>query len=190
MQNLKGILIDSGRVLNISATGGWSYSPNFFDIINKDTFYDISKRKREYAYTKAWKYINSIKTIITIEQEWQHFSIFFEMLSKELPELKIDNTKNKLLTDDMVLNFDKYIFYNDVYEILPKLSEKFELSIVSDAWPSLRYVYKKANLDKYFTSMIISSELGVTKPNEKMYKTALNSLNLKKLNLSVFYQSM
>lgn len=30
MGNIKGLLIDSGRVLNFAATGDWSYSPNFF----------------------------------------------------------------------------------------------------------------------------------------------------------------
>lgn len=179
MQNLKGILIDSGKVLNFSATGSWNYSPNFFQIVGKDKFYSISKKKREYAYTNAWKYINSINTISTIEEEWQHFSIFFEILSNELPELQIDQNMINILTNDMVLNFDKYTFFKDAFVILPKISEKYKLCIVSDAWPSLRGVYKKAGLDKYFTSMIISSELGITKPNKQMYKAALNELNLK-----------
>lgn len=79
----------------------------------------------------------------------------------------------------MVLNFDKYKFYDDVLEVIPKLSEEYKLCIVSDAWPSLREVYKKYKLDKYFVGMVISSEIGISKPNEDIYKEVLIKLGLK-----------
>ena len=180
MNKIKGILIDSGRVLNVSTTGNWSFSPNFFKIVGTDIFYDISKKKRKIAFAKAWKYIDSIKIMKTIEEEYEHFSMFFTIISDELPQLKIDDEKKKLLIDDFVLNFEKYTFFDDVFEILPKLSKDYKLCLVSDAWPSLREVYKKAGIYNYFDSMIISSELGVTKPSEKMYVTALKKLELNK----------
>lgn len=145
MGNIKGLLIDSGRVLNFAATGDWSYSPNFFEIVNKDKFNNISKDKRDEAFRKAWSYINNISLIQTVEEECKHFLEFFIIIKNELPELKIDDEKLKLL---------------------------------SDAWPSLRNVYKKAGFYDYFDAIIISSEIGVTKPNEKMYKAAIKSLNL------------
>ncbi|MGG7177381.1 HAD-IA family hydrolase [Clostridium paraputrificum] len=51
--------------------------------------------------------------------------------------------------------------------------------MLSDSWPLLREVYKKYKLDKYFVSMIISSELGISKPNKEMYKEELRKLGLK-----------
>lgn len=178
MDEVKGILIDSGRVLNVSATGSWSYSPKFFEIVGKNKFYNISNEKREDAYSKAWNYINSINLMATIQEEREHFSKFFSILAEELPELEIDENKKNLLIDDFDFNFDKYTFFKDVYDVLPKLSERYKLCLVSDAWPSLRGVYKKAGLDKYFNSMIISTELGVTKPSEEIYKAALVKLGL------------
>lgn len=62
--------------------------------------------------------------------------------------------------------------------MIPKLKEKYKLGIVSDAWPSLLDVYANKNLDGYFDCIVISSILGVTKPNPKMYQTALNELEL------------
>lgn len=179
MGEIKGILIDSGRVLNVSATGSWSYSPNFFNIVGEENFKSISEKKRDLAYEKAWKYINSISLIETIGDEDKHFYRFFEILSEELKELKIDKEKIESLTKDMVYNFDKYIFFDDVLKVIPELSKEYKLCLVSDAWPSLRGVYKKAGLDKYFSEIIISSEIGATKPNERMYKEALKRLNLK-----------
>lgn len=114
----------------------------------------------------------------TIEEEWEHFSKFFTIVAEELPELEIHEEKKKLLIDDFVYNFDKYTFFKDVLEVLPRLSLRYKLCVVSDAWPSLRGVFKKAGLDAYFNSLIISSELGVTKPNQQMYRTALKELGL------------
>jgi putative hydrolase of the HAD superfamily len=178
MSKIKGILFDSGRVLNIPTTGNWYHSPNFIQILGKDKFYNVSKEKRKIAFTSARNYIDSIKVISTIEEEWEHFSMFFTIIAEELPELEIHGDKKKLLVDDFVFNFDKYTFFKDVFEVIPKLSKCYKLGLVSDAWPSLRGVYKKAGLDTYFNSIIISSELGVTKPNEQMYKASLNELAL------------
>lgn len=114
----------------------------------------------------------------SIEDEYDLFKEFFKILSKELAELNIDKDKIELLTHDRVLNFDKAKFFDDVFCCIPKLKEKYRLCIVSDAWPSLREVYKKAGLYTYFDDMIISTEIGVNKPNQKMYTSALKSLNL------------
>ncbi len=179
MDKIKGILIDSGRVLNISSTGSWSYSPNFFNIVGKENFDNISKDKKNAAYEKAWNYVNSVKLVTTLEEEWDLFYEYFNILSNELIELKIDKEKKILLTDDMVLNYDKYNFFEDVFINIPKLSEKYKLCLVSDAWPSLREVYKKAGLHKYFDSMIISSEIGTCKPDKKIYTLAMEDLGLK-----------
>lgn len=179
MSKIKGLLIDSGRVLNFAATGDWSYSPNFFEIVSKDKFNNISKDKRDATFRKAWSYINSITVMQTIEEEWKYFLEFFIIIKNELPELEISDEILKLLTDDFVLNYDKYIFYRDVFDVLPRISQNYKLCLVSDAWPSLRNVYKKAGFYDYFDAMIISSEIGVTKPSEKMYKKALEELNLR-----------
>ncbi|BCN29061.1 hypothetical protein bsdtb5_03560 [Anaeromicropila herbilytica] len=62
--------------------------------------------------------------------------------------------------------------------MIPLLHNKYKLAVVSDAWPSLTDVFINAGLYSYFSSFIISSQIGVTKPNEKMYLTALNELNV------------
>jgi len=78
----------------------------------------------------------------------------------------------------LVYNYNKYSFYKDVFKLIPELSRQYKLAIVSDAWPSLENVFRKANLRDYFSSFVISSVKGVTKPNELMYKIALNELNV------------
>ena len=49
---------------------------------------------------------------------------------------------------------------------------------MSDAWPSLLDVYKENDMTSYFASIVISSFLGTSKPDSKMYLTALQELNI------------
>ncbi|WP_238881869.1 HAD family hydrolase [Clostridium sp. YIM B02551] len=177
--NIKAILFDSGRVLNGPVTGSWSISPNFYKYINKKMFNSLFLKNKNNAMKKAWRYINSQTLIATEEQEYKHFINFFEILSSELPELELTKEKVELLAKDFVYNYDKYKFYDDVFEIIPDLSKYYKLAVISDAWPSLENVFRQANLRNYFSSFIISSKKGVTKPNELMYKYALEELGVK-----------
>ena len=120
MEEIKGILIDSGRVLNFPTTGNWSYSPDFFNIVDKDKFDKIPKHKRKEAFSKAWKYLDSENYVSTIEEEEKIFKKFFEIIFSEISELGIDNNKIELLTKDMVYNYKKVTFFQDVFQIIPK----------------------------------------------------------------------
>jgi len=40
---IKGVLLDSGRVLNYSSSGHWFITPNFFNYIDKLSFDKLSK---------------------------------------------------------------------------------------------------------------------------------------------------
>jgi haloacid dehalogenase superfamily, subfamily IA, variant 3 with third motif having DD or ED/haloacid dehalogenase superfamily, subfamily IA, variant 1 with third motif having Dx(3-4)D or Dx(3-4)E len=177
--NIKAILFDSGRVLNGPVTGSWSISPNFYKYINKKKFNSPFLKNKDRAMKKAWRYINSQTLIATEEEEYKHFHKFFEILSYELPELELNDEKVQLLTTDFVYNYNKYKFYDDVFKIIPELSKNYKLAVISDAWPSLENVFRQANLREYFSSFIISSIKGVTKPNELMFKYALEELGVK-----------
>jgi putative hydrolase of the HAD superfamily len=153
-------------------------SPNFFKYVDKVAFDRIEKEKINKAFSNACKYINGISMIKNKDEELKHFVQFYHILSESLPELKLSIIHIEALADDLVNNPQKYIFYEDAKTILPIVSTKYKLAIVSDAWPSLIDVYEQADYKKYFSSFIISSILGVTKPNKYMYEIALNELGI------------
>ncbi len=96
----------------------------------------------------------------------------------ENPEIIIDDIKIELVARDLVYNYDKYVFFNDAIEVIPDLNKRYLLAVVSDAWPSLENVFKKAGLRDYFKSFVVSSVIGVRKPDELMYSTALIELGV------------
>lgn len=175
---IKVILFDSGKVLNAPATGQWFMSPNFLKYVDKETFQKMDTKKISAAFSEANKYIEAQSLISTKEDEYGHFVEFYSIFAKHIPELKIEPTQIELLAKDLVYNPQKYIFYKDALQIIPCLSKKYRLGIVSDAWPSLLDVYREAQMDEYFECFVISSMIGVTKPNEKMYRTALDRLGV------------
>lgn len=175
---IKVILFDSGMVLNHPATGHWFIPPNFWEYVNKEKYQNISSQRIRNAFSEANKYIGAQNTITTKEEEYKHFVEFYTIFSENLPELEIDSVKIELLAKDLVYNPKKYVFYDDALQIIPCLKEKYRLGIISDAWPSLIDVYIDKKIEEHFDCFAISSLIGVTKPHEKMYITALNELGI------------
>lgn len=177
-KKIKAILIDSGRVLNGPVTGSWFITPNFFNYVDRKKFNSVSFLKRKEALSKAGEYISKQNLIVSEEEEYTHFFQYYNIFSKCLPQLDLREDNVKSIARDLVYNYDKYAFFKDAEELIPKLSKKYKLAVVSDAWPSLENVFINANLRDYFSSFVISSIKGVTKPNELMYKTALEELEV------------
>lgn len=182
LKNIDALLFDSGRVLSHPLMGHWFISPEFYKYINENTFRNIDIKKRNLAFAKAGSYINSNPVIKTKEEELEHFKKYYDIFSSELPELNLDYVKICLLAEDLVFNTKKYRFFDDAVTTLPILAKKYKLAVVSDAWPSLKDVFIDAGLISFFSSFVISSIIGVTKPNPKMYLTALNELKVNPVN--------
>lgn len=144
--------------------------------MDKKAFASITKLQKELAFTKASEYISKQNLILTEREEYRHFLEYYKLFFQCLPELDLTDSHIELIAKDLVYNRNKYIFYNDAVKTIHHLSKNFKLAVVSDAWPSLENVFKQAGLRDYFSSFAISSVIGVTKPNELMYKTALEEL--------------
>lgn len=173
---IRSILFDSGRVLNMSSTGHWFIPPKFFEYVNKEKFLSIEKEKINNAFSNAQKYLFNEKLIKDRKEELRHFTNFYKLFSENLPELEIKNIED--LAKDIVYNTSKYVFYDDVKEVIPRLKNKYKMAVVSDAWPSLENVFIDADMKKYFEIIVISTQIGTLKPDPKMYETAIENLNV------------
>jgi len=173
---IRSILFDSGRVLNMSSTGHWFIPPKFFEYVNKEKFLSIEKEKINNAFSNAQKYLFNEKLIKNRKEELKHFINFYKLFSENLPEIEIKNIEE--LAKDIVYNTSKYVFYDDVKEVIPRLKNKYKMAVVSDAWPSLENVFIDADMKKYFETIVISTQIGTLKPDPKMYETAIKSLDV------------
>jgi putative hydrolase of the HAD superfamily len=178
-KNIKAILFDSGRVLTYPRTGHWFMPPNFFKYVDKNKFSALDAKLVDKAFHKAAKYLDSFSFILTEEEELERFVEFYSILSSELAGLGLSREQVIEIAKDTVLNDEKFVFYEDVFEYIPELVKHYKLGVISDTWPSLDRVFKNTGVRQYFSTFIMSSVLGVLKPHELMYTTALKELGVK-----------
>lgn len=177
-RTIQGILFDSGRVLNGPSTGNWWIPPRFFAIVNKKRYRSLDRASISNAFEAATAYLSRQSRIMDMQEELDLFLEFYWIFSQALPELELSEEAVWLLATDMVYNGKKYRFFDDAVELIPALSRSFRLAVVSDAWPSLDRVFREAGLRQYFSSFVLSSEIGVTKPDGRMFTRALEELAL------------
>ena len=78
---------------------------------------------------------------------------------------------------------DKFFSYveinNDVIDLIKELKKKFKIALCSNASGSfVREILKKHRLEDLFDVTVISSDLGATKPDKKVYQETLDRLGL------------
>lgn len=178
-KKIKAILFDSGRVLTYPRTGHWFMPPNFFKYVDKDKFSSLDEKLIEAAFRKAMDYLDSYPLILTEAEEYGKFVEFYNIFSEELRDLGFGRYEASELAKDTVFNDAKFAFYEDVFEYIPKLAKEYKLGVISDTWPSLDRVFNNVGIRQYFSTFIMSSVIGVLKPHELMYTTALKELGIK-----------
>ena len=106
---------------------------------------------------------------------WQ---ITEDSLDKSMKAFNID-----VLMREELLNLYKVLSpFKEVPETLKTLKEKkFKLSILSNGTPSLlNELVKSNNLDSFFDDIFSIEEVGVYKPNAKVYDIPIKKYNIKK----------
>lgn len=69
--------------------------------------------------------------------------------------------------------------YPDVKRVLDSLQQRYRMSVISDAQPSYALPEIKAvGLDGYFDPIIISADYGFRKPDLRLFRYSLDSMNL------------
>jgi|TARA_B100000530_G_scaffold137214_1_gene85875 2-haloacid dehalogenase len=101
-----------------------------------------------------------------------------DSLDKSMKFFKIDNSmRNDLLDLYKVLSP-----FSEVKETLNKLKKKdFKLAILSNGTPSLLgNLVKNNNLENIFDDIFSIEEVGIFKPDSKVYELPVNKYNIKK----------
>ncbi len=178
MNNIKAILFDSGRTLNVPRTGHWFITLNFMKIIAREDF-TYSNEDIDKAMKIACEHINKILLVETEEEEYLMFKEFYEIVLREIKYPNINNEIIELLARDNVYNDDKFFFFDDIEPSLNVLKDKYLLGVVSDTWPSLERVFINNDLRKYFSTFVMSSVYASYKAEKILFKIAIEELGIK-----------
>jgi 2-haloacid dehalogenase len=166
MKNIKAIIFDAyGTLFDVNSAAEKCKNK----IGNKWEAFANYWRTTQLEYTWLRSLMNRHKDF------WQ---ITEDSLDKSMKAFNID-----VLMREELLNLYKVLSpFKEVPETLKNLKEKkFKLSILSNGTPSLlNELVKSNNLDSFFDDIFSIEEVGVYKPNAKVYDIPIKKYNIKK----------
>ena len=167
----KYIILDFGKVIAASTTGYWDITPCFLEHIE----FDKNRLEEFMKIRKKYKNILNEK-VSTLEEEYDMFIRFYESIFKEL-NYSLDLAKK--IAYDRTYNYRKYTLYDNIYEELNQLKEKYRIILLTDNWPCVINYLKEYNLYDYFEKIYISSFYGVLKEDKELFDYPINDFNIK-----------
>jgi HAD superfamily hydrolase (TIGR01509 family) len=118
------------------------------------------------------------RVIRTLDEEKDFFAEFYRILLKEEGITVGINEKIDILTRKLWVHERK--LYPETIEVLKYFKQNgYEMGVISDTSLTLEETLRRLNIAKYFKSFTSSAEVGVGKPDPKIYNTALKKHNVK-----------
>ena len=146
--NYKYIILDFGKVIAAPTTGHWDITPKFLELIDINKF-DMEKFK---LLRKKYQDILSEK-VTNLEEE---YNMFFRFYNGILSELNYSQDISKKIAYNRTYNFDKYTIYDNIYNELEQLKEKYKLILLTDNWPCVTNYLNEYKIHNYFDKIYIS----------------------------------
>lgn len=173
---IKAILFDCGGVFVAPATGDWVLGPEFEAILGDDF---IQTKLHAFREVRA-NYHSLLPDTQCIATDEAEYNMFIEYYKTILPEIGISLTREQLekLAYIQTYRDDRYIFFDDVLNYLAKWKDEYTLGIVSDAPPSTRRILKTAGVMDFMSGATFSCDLGVLKPDPRIYQSTLDQLGV------------
>lgn len=165
----------------------------------------VNSKKAEYNAICEFKKLYSVFGEVKdndIAQIWNNITMknyekyhkgeisFEELRTKRMKELftnysiniSKEDAKNKF--KDYQKNYEKnWILFDDAEEALKTLKSKYKLVILSNGdGKQQRKKIEYTGLNKYFTNIVISSEVGYSKPEKEIFDIACRMVNLEPKN--------
>lgn len=144
----------------------------------------FSQSKIDVAVAKANQYkqafFDNENWISNWREEEQFWRSYYGMVAQELGD---DELTNELL---FFAHFAAHCkLFPEVKEVLEGLHARYRLAVISNAFPSMDWIFDRLGIRKYFEAIILSAFVNVSKPNEAIYNIAVEQLQIHK-NEAVF----
>lgn len=171
---MKYLILDFGRVIAGPTTGEWFITPKFLELI------DINKLDKDRFYEIFMKYEHLLsQKLLTREEEYEMFFKLYDSVLNEYNYPGYTKEIAKEIAHDFTYNYGKYTLYDNVFNELDRLKEKYILILLTDNWPCVINYLKDNNLYDYFDKVYISSIYGAQKRNGVFFDYPINDYNIK-----------
>lgn len=176
---IKNLVFDFGRVLAYPATGNWFITPETKNILGALRFFKLMhSSKTPTAFRNSCRYLDSIHLLHTEEEEIEQFTEFYKRALAEIGIKDKNETLSLKLAQDVTLNDNKVVIYDDVLPCFEELKSKYSISVLSDTWPSLRRVLKNYGVSQYLSGIVLSCDYNEQKSGTKLFEIAIKEWNI------------
>ncbi|MBS4203637.1 HAD family hydrolase [Lederbergia citrea] len=108
-------------------------------------------------------------------EEEQYFKSYYGTIAEELGEIELTN--ELLYTTHFASHCE---IFPEVKGVLEELKNKYILAVISNAMPSMDWIFDRLGIRKYFDAIILSAFVKGEKPGEAIYNIALNKTKAQK----------
>ena len=177
MKQYKAIFLDWDDTI-----GDWSHAAEqalqvVYERYHLDELYDsVSEFFNTYEPHNLELWSKYGRNEVTKEQ--LHFERFYyPLMVNEYPEFRgMDKKKLAIQMGNEFLELTNRFFslLPDAEQVVKFLAAKYPLTIISNGFKEVQYYkFSHSGLEKYFTHTIISEEVGINKPNPRLFEIAL-----------------
>lgn len=147
-------------------------------------YYNFLKPKTDLSFEDFSKSCDGLFNRKIVKSPDSGLTTYETRLNNHCKELSISLTPAELkqVADETPHAWQKYITIPEgTLQTLKKLKENYVLALITnyDHAPHIRYTLKNFDLENIFDQIIISDEVGCAKPDQSIFRIALQKTNLK-----------
>ena len=175
---IKALILDAGGVMVKAVHGAWNIPAKYREILG-ECVEDVGTEKWNAAHDKNCHIIREdILMPADTDREYILRREFFAAMARDL-NWQLTDTQLDDIAYDFTWNTARYIWYDDVNSYLEKWHAIIKTGMLSDAMPSFRPFTVDHRSDIHFDCILLSTDIGATKPRPDMYLTICNRLGVK-----------
>lgn len=174
---MKALIFDIGGVLVYPRLGEWHLPYRAAEILGPERAKDLNTERFRAAHAACMPWLDEGRVVMDVETERLLRRGFVLSLDRAMGWRMTDD-EIAAMTDDFTDNIDRYGFFDDVKEWLERWHGKYQLAVLSDAMPSILVYLEQYGIRKYFDAAIISTHVGATKPDARMFDAAIRQLDV------------
>lgn len=172
---MKYLIFDIGGVLVYPRLGEWHIPYRAAQILGPERASVIGTERFERARKGCMSWLDEGRVVTDLDTERLLRRGFVLDLDRRLDWHMTDGEIARM-TDDFTDDIERYGFFDDVREWLARWSRTYTLGVLSDAMPSILGFLEQYGIRDAFAAAVISTHVGVTKPDARMFRAALEQL--------------
>lgn len=173
---MKYLIFDIGGVLVYPRLGEWHIPYRAAEILGPERAKTMDTPRFREAHAACMPWLREDRAVADLETERILRRGFVLELDRAM-DWHMTDAEIAAMTDDFTDNIDRYGFFDDVRAWLERWSKRYTLAVLSDAMPSILLFLEQYGILPYFSAGVISTHVGATKPDARMYAAILDRLH-------------